>query len=335
MQKQQNQWKSSLIPIIFTVSFLIVFTLLFKWARDAASPITAFAVVGVLLLLAAVTYILLWGIPNEDTWLKLIYPLYTFLTSVAIPIIAFLLLAVSKAGYLSQLGIGILPAFILIAFGVVFIWVIALWQLRRKKERKQPTGDEEKSLEVEFQAALRRRATGWGMTPQETLRQGWGMIGVTFIVTGGGSIALFFALLHTASFQTLNGIIYLLFGGFMLVGAVWVLFYLTRQGLRLILAGRAGREQQEGMVNVKGVLVSSWLDANRNGINGELVKLQLHDGTSKIFYVKAALMDDLPDGEEPEIQIDYLFGCEAVVAVKALSAVSSSQVADTQESDEE
>src|SRR5215472_1085365 len=101
-------------------------------------------------------------------------------------------------------------------------------------------------------------------------------------LTGGGGAAMVFVLIHTASLQTLNGIIFLIFGGVFLLGAVWVLFYMLRSGLGLIRAGSAGREQQGEALTTKGTIVGSLEDADRNGVNGVLIKLHLHDGTNKI-----------------------------------------------------
>lgn len=334
MQNQQNQWKNALIPFVFIMSFLVVFLLLFIWARNATSSIVAFAIVGIFLLLTVLSYIALWRIPNDEKWQKFILPLYTLLAIVAMAIIAFLLLATSKAGYLKQLQLDTISALFIIGIGVVSIWRAALWQLLQKKARERPPSDEEKSLEAEFQEALRCRATGWSMTPQEALKQGWKAISIGLVIGGGGlAIPVLFFLLG-GSTQSLKGIIYLIMSALFLVLYLWFLFFFLRGGLRLLRAGRARREQQGGTLTIRGTAIAFW-DKDRNGINGELLKLRLHDGTNKIFYIKSELFDEMPAEAGEEVEIDYLFGCEAVVTVKALSGVSSSDNGENQQSEEE
>lgn len=68
---------------------------------------------------------------------------------------------------------------------------------------------------------------------------------------------------------------------------------------------------------------------------GTPIKLRLPDGNNRILLVGTALSDQLPERAGTEVQIDYLFGSEAVVSVKALSAAASSTDSENQESKEE
>jgi hypothetical protein len=111
-----------------------------------------------------------------------------------------------------------------------------------------------------------------------------------------------------------------------LTDGLWLAYFSFRYGPHFIRSANAWRDQGEQVSSVTGTLASFWQDNslfNRYRNVGILIKLLLPGGNNQVLLVGPALTDQLPEQAGTAVQIDYLPGCEAVIAIRTPTAGAS------------
>ena len=167
------------------------------------------------------------------------------------------------------------------------------------------------------------------MKPKEVTAQGFSLFGLGVILgggagAGGGAFAIY---LVQSRFEQLREYVYFAASLlFCLMGIILILVGIF-EALKYWHAGRRWREQGTTTVTIQGTFADWWIQDGLH--NKTLVKIQRKDGSSKMLLIAKELDELLPEIGEG-VEIDYLFGCEAVVAVRSLAGAAGTAPAEDQ-----
>jgi hypothetical protein len=157
------------------------------------------------------------------------------------------------------------------------------------------------------------------MTPEETINRGHFLFMFAVIFGGGFSIGAGAFAIHIgeSGLEPIKNLIYFLTSLLACLAGISGCFFSISEAVKCWRIGRRWREQAAGTVTIQGTFAAWWIEQGMS--NKTLVKIQRRDGSSKMLLVGLEFDNALPEVGE-DVQIDYLFGCEAVVDVKSLAA---------------
>lgn len=319
----EEQWSQTGPAIFVSLIILGAFFLLSVLALNVL-PQWGFGIAAIPLLLAIPAYALLWHRPaaNQPHTLDMLF--YSAFASSPFLAVILLGIALARGQYFQYFqSVQVNPILFLLLLGctasLLLTPALILWK-RHQEGQQIFTSDQEKQEAIQFREALaRRRTEGWGLYPEEARRQGRIHLQAGGILIVSDGLILFLVTRHFAALNGLGNPIYVIIMLGILADGLWLAYFPFRYGPRFTRSANAWRDQGEQVISVTGTLASFWQDNslfNRYRNVGILIKLLLPDGNNQVLLVGPALTDQLPERAGTAVSIDYLPGCEAVIAIK-------------------